>query len=79
MGAPFVLGSIFFDAVAAGTSAIDFGAIILSDEIGFPLQINQISSGVVTVNPPVAIAEPPVWALLIMGLSLLLWRRRSML
>ena len=84
-GSSFVLASILFDTLAAGTSALDLVGNILSeppgydylgDDIGFSI-FAEPTGGSVTVNEVVAVPEPPVWALLITGFGLLLWRRKS--
>jgi len=75
-GSPFLLGSIFFDTLAAGTSTIVFGEIMLTDDGLDTLPVTPINGAVTVNNPPVSVPEPSTLALILIGLFAIATTRR---
>ncbi len=75
----FTLATLSFTGQALGTSALGFGQIDLSDA-EFPassIPVTGLETAAITVGRTVSVPEPGVWALLLLGTTLLLIRRRQ--
>lgn len=77
-GDEILLATLFFETLRPGETTLDFVFDAFNDVKTFDAAILPVSgvAGQVTVEGPVAVPEPPSWALLLPGLCLLLARRR---
>jgi hypothetical protein len=66
IGAPAVLASVQFTALAAGISALTLGNVVLSDSLGDPIVIAALDDGQITIGPQAA-PEPFSSVLMIGG------------
>ena len=67
----FTLATLTFEALAPGTSSLDFSALVLGDSLGDPLDADALSAGSITVVP-----EPAPSSLTLLGILLLALARR---
>lgn len=72
----FTLASLSFNALSAGTSALDITLAILGDEYGDALSAD-IVNGSITVQSATSVPEPPTSLLLAAGLGLMLLARSA--
>lgn len=72
----FVLVTLAFDAIAAGHSALQFGAIILGDASGAPLTVPAPLSANIRVQQASLVPEPATLLLFAAGAGGLVFARR---
>ena len=71
----FILATLTYDAIGAGTSPLTFSGVVLGDANGDPLRATT-SDGSVTVDAATrSIPEPSTMLLVALGLVLLAWSR----
>ena len=76
VGAPAVLASLQFTALATGTSALTLQNVVLSDSTGNAIAIAALNNGQVTINPQ---AAPEPFSSVLMIAGGLAWVRRRRL
>lgn len=66
--ASFVLFTVSFDSLVPGTTTFSTGMLLVGDESGAPLAIDQVIEGSISVLSPVALEIPTLstWALLLL-------------
>ena len=69
----FSLATVTFTAIAAGVSAVDFGAVLAGDSVGRRLPIGTLSPAQVVVSP---VPEPAAVAVFAIGVAIVAWRER---
>lgn len=64
----FLLFTVSFDALIPGTTTFSTGMLLIGDEAGAPLPIDQVIEGSISVLSPVALEIPTLstWALLLL-------------
>ena len=77
---PFMLAQMVFNALAPGSSAIDFDdltapGLLLSDQFGNAIAVTGGSGSIVRVTQIAEIAEPPTVLLLMSGIVIAIGRR----
>jgi len=76
----FVLFTVYFDALSAGTSFLNLSGVVLSDAYGGADMPITLGHGSVTVTsgggPVTPVPEPGAWVLMLAGVLTLVWLQR---
>lgn len=76
-GTAFTLFTLVFDTTGVGTSDLDISRTIVGDFFGAPLETNTGLGSIEITDRIVAVPEPGTLSLILLGLAVLAWRRKT--